>query len=131
MESAETKSLHSSTATEKECFRCGCITEIRVADFIVLLIHKNRNIRNLMRVSFFELFDIGRETFLCGTFSVVTDVSAWVRARRATDRDLECVSAKRKANAWIYARRRTDRDPAGVIPDKKKKICNFRNCMRT
>ena len=48
-------------------------------------------------------------------------MSAWVRARRATDRDLECVSAKRKANAWIYARRRTDRDPAGVIPDKKKR----------
>ena len=39
METAETKSLHSSIATDKECFRCGCITEIRVADFIVLLIH--------------------------------------------------------------------------------------------
>ena len=36
--------------------------------------------------------------------------NAWTRARRATDRDLESVSAVEKMNAWICALLTTDRD---------------------
>ena len=36
---------------------------------------------------------------------------AWTRARRATDRDVESVSASFCVNAWICAARSTDRDP--------------------
>ena len=65
----------------------------------------------------------------------------WLCARRATDRDLESSSTRRKANAWTRARRATDRglessstmkkvrreNPASVIPDKKRKSVMFVN----
>ena len=57
--------------------------------------------------------------------------NAWLCARRATDRDLESVSATKKVNAWLNAPRITDGDPASVIVDKIWNICNFRNFMRT
>ena len=47
--------------------------------------------------------------------------NAWTRARRATDRDLESSSTRRKTNAWICALLTTDHDPASVIPNKKRK----------
>ena len=40
-------------------------------------------------------------------------VNAWICARRATDRDLECVFQRgEKVNAWICAPRSSDHDLA-------------------
>ena len=41
--------------------------------------------------------------------------NAWICAQRATDRDLESVSAMKKVNAWICARHSTDRDLESVF----------------
>ena len=51
--------------------------------------------------------------------------NAWTCAPRATDHDLESVSARRQVNASICARRATDHEPASVLPDKRRKSVIF------
>ena len=46
--------------------------------------------------------------------------NAWIRGRQATDRDLASKRCE-KVNAWICAPPTTNHDPASVIPDKKRK----------
>ena len=45
--------------------------------------------------------------------------NAWICAQRATDRDIESVSARRKVNAWICTCQSTDRDLESVLVKRK------------
>ena len=48
--------------------------------------------------------------------------NAWICAQRATDRDLESVSAMKKVNAWICACQTTDRDLESVFVKRKAHV---------